>query len=162
MGPDNVAVNMNSILQIYLEELNSEKEQVALFRGLHHGKITSFRGKIFSAGAVIAAFLAAVMALNIKDLINPDAAHFITRYFWGFFIFLVADISIIVLAELLFAKHILISRVSWFKLEDQYDSMIHHIDKIRIFLASKSEVDKMDAHQLCILVSYDEVINHIY
>lgn len=153
MDSDTVAGNMNSILQIHLDEVNSEKKEVASYREIHHEKITSFRGKIFASAAVIATFLAAVMALNTKELVNRDASLFITQHFFVFLILLVVDIIIILLAEIFFAKHILITRISWFELENEYTSMIHHIDKIRISLSTNT----INVDQPCILISYTSV-----
>ena len=48
-----LADKINSILQIRLEELNSEKEAVRSYREIHLQKAINFRGKIFTSRSLL-------------------------------------------------------------------------------------------------------------
>jgi hypothetical protein len=146
---------VDSILQILLEELNSEKEEAASYREIHIQKITQFRGKIFASAAVVATLLTAVIALKSNDLVNQTVADFMTRYQLVFIIVLLMDLAIVGIAEYWFAKHIWKTRVSWFQLQYKYISAINHINSLRIFLATEAlKIDILNFDQLWILIPY--------
>jgi hypothetical protein len=143
---------VNSVLQIRLEELNSEKEAVRSYREIHFQKVTNFRGKIFTSAAVIATILIAILALKSNDLVNKT-----TQYQIEIIILLIIDFLIVSIAWVFFVWHLKRTRKSWFNLEYKYVSVIAHINNLRIFLATKALKNEVDADQLCNLIPYTTV-----
>jgi hypothetical protein len=150
-----LANKANSILEIELENLNSEKETVALYRDIHHHKIISFRDKIFKSAATAATLLTAILAFKSTDLVNEQIKNLLTQYQLGIIIILVIDIIIVFVAEYWFSRYIQNDRISWFQLEDEYISAMGYINDVKIFISSKELAnDTINDHQLYLLVEY--------
>lgn len=145
--------SVDSILQIRREELKNDKETALFFNSRYREVGMNFTNKIFGSAAAVATLLTAILTAII-GFGGPDQYVLIVSIALGIVIVFV------IVTECLFSVHLRESATKWFELDQKYASAINHINRQRIFLASR--IDIINKEHFHALIPYTAVTLGLY